>query len=325
MKVYFDKFRRPAVGVDLIWAIAHLVLRREPWILDLPPEAPGVLVGPEWDFPRYKGIVKRIVTSKFCRRIITSTETGKDALVQSLDNNEELERKVEVVYAAVAKKEFRKNYHDTTCRLLFVNSANLPGQFDIKGGKEALEAFKLLRQRYRNVELVVRSAIPHHIRQQYDGMPGLTFIEETLSWARLENEFLAADIFLLPAHFTPLEVFLDAMSYELPVVTTDVWGNRELIEDGRTGFLVPKSSLALDFLPDAPWGHSWDFDEVLKQVDPKMVDILAQKIAVLIENPELRHRMGRAGRIEVEEGRFSISRRNGVLKRILDEATGAKP
>jgi glycosyltransferase involved in cell wall biosynthesis len=157
-------------------------------------------------------------------------------------------------------------------------------------------------------------------------MPGLTFIEETLSWARLENEFLTADIFLLPTHFTPLEVFLDAMSYELPIVTTDVWGNRELVEDGRTGFLVPKSSLAPDFLSDAPWGHSRNnFDKVLKQIDPQMIEALVRKLSLLVENPELRHRMGRSGRIEVEEGRFSISRRNEALKRILDEATAAKP
>jgi hypothetical protein len=41
-----------------------------------------------------------------------------------------------------------------------------------------------------------------------------------------------------------------------------------------------------------------------------------------IENPELRRRLGLQARREVEEGKFSMKRRNEALKRVLDEATG---
>jgi len=322
MKAYLDRFRPPPVGADLTWAASCLVFRRESWVLDMITELPAALVGPEWHFQRYKGIVRRCLLSRYCRKIVCGARIGKEALVKSLDL-EAVAHQIEVVYLAVPRKEFTKCYSDKDgCRLLFVNSANLPGQFDVKGGKEALEAYVALRQRHPNIEMVVRSSVPRNIERRYSGVPGLRFIQETLPWERLEKEFQAGDIFLLPTHITPYTVFLDAMSYELPVVTTDVWGNPELVEDGRTGFLVPKSSLAPDILPEAPWGRTRDFDKkVVRQVDPKMVEALVKKLSFLIENPEIRRQMGRAGRREVEEGRFSIARRNEALKRVLDEAT----
>ena len=57
----------------------------------------------------------------------------------------------------------------------------------------------------------------------------------------LYNDFTLykADIFLYPTNVTPANVFLDAMSYELPIVTTDVWGNQEIVADGKIGVIVP--------------------------------------------------------------------------------------
>ena len=65
----------------------------------------------------------------------------------------------------------------------------------------------------------------------------------------------------------------------LPVVATGVGGVLELVEDGVTGFLVPPK-------------------------DPKA---LAEALRKLIENPELRRRMGEAGRKKAHEG-FTLDR-----------------
>jgi glycosyltransferase involved in cell wall biosynthesis len=116
-------------------------------------------------------------------------------------------------------------------------------------------------------------------------------------------------------------VFLEAMSYELPVVTTDVWGNGELVREGRTGFLVAKSTLGPDFEGDRLYARSRHFEKVVRTVDPRMVRALVQRLSTLVEDAELRRRLGRAGRSEIEEGRFSLARRNAKLKRLLDEAT----
>ena len=59
----------------------------------------------------------------------------------------------------------------------------------------------------------------------------------------------------------------------------------------------------------------------VKITDPKVVEEFVKKTSILIEDGELRRRMGRTGRQEIEVGKFSIKKRNEKLKKIFDEAT----
>ncbi|HSB92413.1 MAG TPA: glycosyltransferase family 4 protein [Flavitalea sp.] len=80
-----------------------------------------------------------------------------------------------------------------------------------------------------------------------------------------------ADIFVFPTYFhneTFGLVNLEAMQARLPIISTPEGGIPDVVDNGITGFLVP-------------------------QKDP---DALADKIELLIKKPELRERMGNAGR-----------------------------
>ncbi|GAI07130.1 unnamed protein product, partial [marine sediment metagenome] len=154
--------------------------------------------------------------------------------------------------------------------------------------------------------------------------PNIKWLESIIPQEQLEEEFKAADIFVLPSHHTPWGLILEAMSYELPVITTDVYANPELVNDGVDGFLIKKSDKVpypyqSSVPPDDLARHR--FKEAIRRVDPRVVQDLVQKISILMENPELRRRMGRAARWEVEEGEHSVKKRNEKLKRIFDEAT----
>ena len=63
------------------------------------------------------------------------------------------------------------------------------------------------------------------------------------------------------------------MAMEVPVVSTDAGGMAEAITDGESGFLVPS-------------------------LEP---DVMAEKIKLLIVDPNLRRKIGKAGRIRVEQ------------------------
>jgi glycosyltransferase involved in cell wall biosynthesis len=63
--------------------------------------------------------------------------------------------------------------------------------------------------------------------------------------------------------------------------------------------------------------------DIIEETNQDVVRGLVERISFLIENPEFRRRLGRAGRHTVEEGKFSIRQRNSKLKRVLDDATGA--
>jgi glycosyltransferase involved in cell wall biosynthesis len=81
--------------------------------------------------------------------------------------------------------------------------------------------------------------------------------------------FREADVFVLPSVYDafPL-VVLEAMAYGLPVVATEQGGIPDMVLDGITGFLVPRGE-----------------DRVL-----------AERLARLAGQPELRHRLGLASR-----------------------------
>jgi len=84
----------------------------------------------------------------------------------------------------------------------------------------------------------------------------------------------AMDIFVLPSKAEACgRAIIEAMSCGLPVIGADSGGTPEIIQDAVTGFLV-------------------------KALDAGM---LADKIAYLINNPDIAKKMGVAGRRRAEE------------------------
>ena len=88
----------------------------------------------------------------------------------------------------------------------------------------------------------------------------------------LKQLYASADIFVLPSLKETFGiVFLEAMHYGLPIITTNVSAMPELIEENQNGFLVP----------------------------PGDSQALAKAISTLIENPDLIEKMGETGRKKV--------------------------
>ncbi|MCL0064799.1 glycosyltransferase family 4 protein [Dehalococcoidia bacterium] len=321
IKAYLDKFvkKRPKDAV-LTYACELLVFRKEPWIVDI-GDLTNLVGGDYEHFQRYKPILQRALASKFCKKIICFYEVSRVSLLSNLDCST-FEHKIEVIPLAVHKREFIKHYNEPWVKLLFVGSANIMRQFETKGGKEVVEAFIILKERYNNLELVIRSDMPKRLKDKYAPIPGLRIIDKIIPEEELEQEFKSADIFVFPAHFTACMVMLEAMSYELPIVTTNVYANPEIVKDGITGLIINKSERVPYYRGNLPnMNFSCSFLKAIKDTDPKVVEELVKKLSILIENPELRRTMGKAGRKEVEEGRFSIKKRNEKLKKIFDEAT----
>jgi glycosyltransferase involved in cell wall biosynthesis len=118
--------------------------------------------------------------------------------------------------------------------------------------------------------------------------------------------FRAADLFVSPAD-NPQETFgltlLEAAAFGLPAIASEYDGYRDLVEHGRTGFLVPTLGPAHTELVDAMAplcgdGHS---HLLLGQRTVVRVPELAARIKDLLLDPGLRQVMGKAARVRVEE------------------------
>lgn len=162
-------------------------------------------------------------------------------------------------------------------RLLFLSSL-LPS----KGSFVFLEAFALVRQSRENVVATVAGTWPSsEVRDETLkhavelGISDHVRFEGAVFGTAKTDVFLTADIFCLPS-FYPLEgqplVVLEAMAAELPVVATAWRGIADTVVDGVTGFLVPSP-------------------------DPTMI---SERIVTLVDDPELRGRMGSKSRARYE-------------------------
>jgi len=322
IKSYLDSLRATPPQVDLTFACEHLVLRKEPWVVDVGCFT-NFVAGDYQHFDRYRRTIERALGSPWCKRILCWSEFSKESLLRNVDGSK-FEHKMEVIPLAKRSRDFVKNHEEGKVKLLFVNSANILGQFDAKGGKEVLEAFALLTHKYDNLALTLRSDLPVALKRRHQGVRGLRIMDKVVPWGELEREFMSADIFVMPSYTGAASSILEAMSYELPAVATNVYYQPEAVEDGRTGLLVEKSGRVPWYvngsIPNDPQHPS--FQRAIRTVDHRLAQRLVEKVSVLIENPELRRNMGAAARWEIEHGRFSIERRNERLKRVLDECTG---
>ena len=327
IKSWSEKFlKKPPPGTSLTFAWNHVVFRKEPWVVQV--EWPDRLAGLSYRFSKtFKKTIEGLLASPYCKRILTWSEVARNLFFTTLDCTE-FEHKIEVVPLAVHPKEFTKEYDKDKIKLLFVGSAHEKGNplynFHYKGGKELLEAFAILNQRYSNLELVIRTEVPPPFKKVCQTFDNIKLIEEIIPWEQLEQEHKSADIFLFPGYHTPFGVILEAMSYELPVVVTNIPGNRELVEDGVTGFIVGGKLPFYDKSTLYPVAAvKQEIKRLQTMTNAQVVEELVQKASILIENKELRTRMGKAARWEIEEGEHSIKRRNERLRRIFDEATSS--
>jgi glycosyltransferase involved in cell wall biosynthesis len=318
VKAYLEKLKTIPGDVALTFSRNHLIFRNEPWVIHV--EWPTSLAGFSYTYFRAcKKIIERVLNSYWCKGILTWSEIAKESIERNLQLTSS---EVHVVPLSVPAKDFVKSYDGRRIRLLFVGSANIPGEFELKGANVLLDAFIQLDRRYSNLELVIRSDVSADFRRKCQKHSNIKLIEGIVGWERLEEEFKKADIFLFPGHHTPFNTILDAMSYELPAIVTDVYGNPELVQNGKTGFLIQRSKAVPYFHSNlVPDGVSTKFKRAIRTPDEAVVRSFVEKAGLLIEDEKLRRSMGKAARWEVEEGRFSLTNRNIILKRVLDKAT----
>ncbi len=317
LKAWINRWVRPPAGAVATYSTDQLVFRREPWIIEV--EFASLLLGAHAKHLKHRRILERALSSPYCRAIRCWSEVGRQSLLQDLDARG-FAHKIQFIHYAVPPQPFTKTFDDRKVKLLFVGSGTSRGGFEYRGGRETLEAFVQLRQRFPSLELVVRSDIPPEVRRRYAGVPGLRIIEHMLPRDELDWEFRIADIFVIPSHNTSPMIMLDAMSYELPMVTMDSWANSEYVEDGKTGFVARRSSRLSRYYRRTrqPAFAGAFFLRAIRHPDPEVVADLVNKIGILIERRELRREMGRAARREIEEGKFSLTRMNDKLGRWFD-------
>lgn len=275
------------------------------------------------DTPFYP-VVKALIESDSCRGIICHVKSTADS-IPLLFKNQKLREKIVHVPLGIVKPPVppeRKKQQDDVINILFTNSWHQdPTNFYLRGGLDLLEAFTILSSKYPNIRLILRTRLPSDLDGRYLSMIKenwrIKVMDQILSFDDMKKLMLKTDIYVLPSARVHVVSILEAMAYGIAVVVSDGWGIEEYVENGWNGIITR-----------GRYGKcSWmDTDGMLKEdythlfsTDPFVVDELVDSLSTLLEDQELRERLGQNGRRDVEN-KFSLNNWNKGLKRAFDQA-----
>jgi glycosyltransferase involved in cell wall biosynthesis len=285
----------PEKDYDLIHC-AHCLSQNEnkPWIADF-ESVWQMYIGNETEKAKEK--VRNILQKENCKKIIAWTEETKKEIIKEFP---EIKNKVEVIYPAIPSRNFKKKQKKE------INIIFSGRYFYWKGGLHALEAIDKLTKKYKNVYGIINSVVPEEIKKKYSQNNKIKF-HELIPQEKLFELYTEADIMIYPGYSDTFGFgFLEAMSFGLPIVTIDGFARKELVEEGKTGFVINKPRQINE--------------ELIRKVDENIIKNIFEKTEILIKDKKLRKSMSKNGLGKIKTGKFSIKERNKKLERIYLES-----
>lgn len=191
--------------------------------------------------------------------------------------------KVDLCLHGVPSQSFRTNLRTEGVRVLFV------GRLEVrKGVLEMFRAIPTVLKKYPNTRFEIvgsdSTAEPGSTFEQVFRRQNSDFVQSSVTFhgrlSSIEIDALRREcqIALLPSRYESFGlVHAEAMSFGLPVVAFDISATREVVDDGKTGILVPDGDAAS----------------------------LADAVARLVGDAELREQLGLAA-YETSKSKFSI-------------------
>jgi len=157
------------------------------------------------------------------------------------------------------------------------------GRFvEAKDYETSLKSIKIVREKVGDFRYLIigQGKLEQELRANIEELGLKQNIEIVINPDNVNQYYSCSDIYLSTSVYEGLSnSIMEAMSFGLPVVATDVGDNKYLVKDGETGFLTKV----------------------------KDADAVAAKLELLLNNEELRNTMGEKGRQHITEN-FSIEK-----------------
>lgn len=201
------------------------------------------------------------------------------------------------VYICPNGIQVKENIHSNSNKSSKTNIMFLSNMMKAKGVWDLVEACEILKRKHKKFHC--------HFVGKWSDITQKEFTKKTAEYAlqdyitdygakyNTEKElfFSQTDIFLFPTHNEAFGlVLLEAMEYSIPCIATNEGGIPSIIEENKTGFIIKKHS------PEE----------------------IADKIEYLMEHPEQRIAMGKAGK-EKFLREFTLNKFENRMKDILED------
>ncbi len=309
---------------DLLEAVLTPIVTSLPWVYSVENlQAPATFNFLGLPLPRSLRLhyLEQLFLQPNLKKLVVWSQAGLETFTSyGKITDERILNKLTMVYPAVRRmSDDQIRFKDGPLQLLF------SGDFFRKGGANVIDAFERAQKLYPDIRLIVccderidfntadadlRARYLERIRRN----PGITF-------GRVKREEMLTrilpdtDIFLLPTYADTFGfAALEAMSFGIPVITSNCFALPEMIDHGVSGFLIDLNKFGGDSL----FG-GYVVNKLPDNFREYMSEEVYRHLVALIESRDLRESVGLAG-LHLARTKFSIENRNAQMSEIYSQA-----
>ena len=175
----------------------------------------------------------KVIFYNFCDKIIAVSNMSK----QSLEKLIFLKKKIILIYNPYLNQIFKNNNKkkiNIYFRILAVGRLTKQKNFEL-----LINSVKNLSIKYKNIKLLIigDGSSKQQLLKVISEMKNIKIIK----WQNdLKSYYLNADLFVLSSYYEGLpNVLIDSVNYEIPSISTDCSGARDILVNGKGGYIIP--------------------------------------------------------------------------------------
>lgn len=312
-------------NIDLIYATDWIPILNSPvpYIMDL-EHFTSFFFHDVKHIKLWKFYVKNILLKqKQLKYIIPRTQAGADSITKNIKLSKKMLEKIKTIHLCLDKSEpcKLKQISHENFTILFITSKNAGSEWTFLSkwwGILIKVLEKLWKDGYK-IKLIIRGVIP----EKYKYILKNPLVEQywnILPQKDYECLFLKSDIFCFPGYQSPWIAFLDALYFWLPIVTTNIFANKEHVIEWQTWFLVdfPKNSKVFQWedlykIKGIPTPEKCNEDKL----DETFYNNLYEKIAYIYNHKTFQDKASKLCKQYFLKN-FTITKRNNELSKVYN-------
>ncbi|WLQ15458.1 glycosyltransferase family 4 protein [Hahella aquimaris] len=250
-------------------------------------------------FSFYKPVLKNVLLSNRCIQIRCMSRACLENLRLTL--GEKVANKAVVSYpympvvrdsdtvSSVGKNRIKK--------FLYIST-----QFDIKGGRALIAAFSCAYKKNPNISLEMITHLPEKYKDAVARCPGVNFYPAEFNRQEIAEKFMShCDVLIHPTYVDSFGmVVLEAMSYGMALIATDVYAISEMVRNEQNGILLqPPVSIWDKYLPSQYYYQLGNIKALIEQADDTAFSEELEKAILYLAEDEERLSRYRKNSLEI--------------------------